>query len=341
MGKYIGNEDIQFFLLLDGSSYHAMYKIMFADLKQFSNVKMFVDTEKRNVIKQLLLKDKVQQITKGKLDYLAYDHSLLKKYLLEAFRLNKKVCVVFTNAALYYNSYLAGKILKYKKRWKELKTCLLYLDIINTGVSKNANYLRRRGVFDYIYTIDSMDAEKINAKLIWTPYSQSKEFSQVEKIYDLYFCGASKNRSKVLNRIIKESKKNQLDCHMDIVAYEDCEIINKDLETIRIAAPGQYRDYQEVLNDTLKARCILDVVQENQRALTLRPFEAVCYNRKLLTNNKTILNFPYYNPDNIQYFESVDDIDWDWLKKDTATNYKYNKDFSPVNFINDIVAMME
>lgn len=340
MDRYFGDNEIQFFVLLDGSSYHAMYKIMFADICDFSNVKVFVDKKKNNLIKQFLLKDKIQKITRGKMDFLVYDHSGLEENLSKAFQLNKKVCVIFTNAALYYKNYLAGTILKYKRKWKQLKTCLLYLDIIDTGVSKSANYLREKGIFDYIYTIDSNDAERINAKLIWTPYSQLDEFSCIEKEYDLYFCGASKNRGELLNKIIESSIKNQIDCHMDLVVYEECQIKNN-IDTIKLLSPGQYRSYQEVLEDTLKARCIVDIVQKNQRALTLRPFEAVCYNRKLLTNNKTILSFPYYNPDNIQYFENVDDIDWDWIKKDTLVDYQYKKDFSPINFVKDIVSMME
>ncbi len=79
----------------------------------------------------------------------------------------------------------------------------------------------------------------------------------------------------------------------------------------------------------MKAKCILEIVQEGQSALTMRPYEAVCYNRKLLTNNRSILDFKYYDSRFIQYYEDPADIDWDWVKDNTLVDYGYQGDFSP------------
>ena len=86
----------------------------------------------------------------------------------------------------------------------------------------------------------------------------------------------------------------------------------------------------------LSAKCILEIVQKGQVALTLRPYEAVAYNKKLLTNNKTILNFKYYNPKYMRYFEKVEDIDWNWVKCDDGVDYNYQGDFSPRYLLADI-----
>ena len=66
-----------------------------------------------------------------------------------------------------------------------------------------------------------------------------------------------------------------------------------------------------------------------QKALTLRPYEAVVYNRKLLTNNRSILDFKYYNSRYMQLFERAEEIDWDWIAADTEVDYGYQGDYSP------------
>lgn len=71
--------------------------------------------------------------------------------------------------------------------------------------------------------------------------------------------------------------------------------------------------------------------------MTLRAYEAVAYNRKLLSNNKTILSFEYYDPRFMRYFEQVKDIDWDWVKEDANVDYDYKGEFSPVLLIDDII----
>ena len=76
--------------------------------------------------------------------------------------------------------------------------------------------------------------------------------------------------------------------------------------------------------------------QKGQVALTLRPYEAVVYNKKLLTNNKTILSFKYYNPRYMHYFEKIEDIDWNWVARKEKVNYEYEGDFSPIYLLQDI-----
>ena len=75
--------------------------------------------------------------------------------------------------------------------------------------------------------------------------------------------------------------------------------------------------------------------------LSLRPYEAVCYNRKLLTNNKSILDFPYYDSRYMQYFETVEEIDWDWVKEDIPVDYGYDCKFSPMRLLEHMVSFCE
>ena len=48
-----------------------------------------------------------------------------------------------------------------------------------------------------------------------------------------------------------------------------------------------------------QSRCLVDLFQEGQVGLTRRPLEALFFNKKLLTENAHIAQFPFYHPHNI------------------------------------------
>lgn len=50
---------------------------------------------------------------------------------------------------------------------------------------------------------------------------------------------------------------------------------------------------------------------------------------KNLTNNPNIKELSFYNPKYMQHFESVEDIDFEWVKKRELIDYHYNNEFSP------------
>ena len=57
-----------------------------------------------------------------------------------------------------------------------------------------------------------------------------------------------------------------------------------------------YDKYLELLSES---NCILDYNEKGQSGLTLRPMEALFLEKKLITNNKDIKNYDFYNPSNI------------------------------------------
>ncbi len=193
-----------------------------------------------------------------------------------------------------------------------------------------------------IYTVDPSDAKTY--KLIYwpTPYAKIYEFTEIKPNKDVYFCGVTKNRNEQLKKVLSEAKKRNINIKMDIICNcnekEDFDCFKND---VNLHIGNNYLKYQEVLNNSLQASCILEIVQEGQAALTLRPYEAVAYNRKLLTNNKSILNYKYYDPKYMFYFEKVEHIDWDWVKDNSKVNYNYKDDFSSNKLINDIIKRIE
>lgn len=91
--------------------------------------------------------------------------------------------------------------------------------------------------------------------------------------------------------------------------------------------------YKDILKKTIQSNCILELVQPGQKSQTLRYFEAVIYNKKLLTNNQYIKELPFYNERYMHIFSDVEDIDASWLKKREIIDYQYKDEFSPVYII--------
>ena len=57
--------------------------------------------------------------------------------------------------------------------------------------------------------------------------------------------------------------------------------------------------YAEVLDKDSHSRCILDYYTNQQAGLSLRAMEALFLEKKLITNNESIMNYDFYNPNNI------------------------------------------
>ena len=99
--------------------------------------------------------------------------------------------------------------------------------------------------------------------------------------------------------------------------------------------------YSEVVEKNKASNCILEIISSGQSGASLRYYEAVCYNKKLLTNNKNVVNLPFYNPDYIHVFEKPEDIDWDWVKERIQVDYHYDGRFSPTHLIDKIIELEE
>lgn len=75
--------------------------------------------------------------------------------------------------------------------------------------------------------------------------------------------------------------------------------------------------------------CILEILQEGQYQQSIRYFEAIIYNKKLLTNNKNVKNLPYFDERYMRYFSSITDIDLSGLKKKKILSITMMEDLVP------------
>ena len=58
----------------------------------------------------------------------------------------------------------------------------------------------------------------------------------------------------------------------------------------------------------LDSKIILDIAHPHQKGLSFRPYETIGLRKKLITTNKDIVNYDFYNPNNIFVIEDIDNI---------------------------------
>ena len=152
--------------------------------------------------------------------------------------------------------------------------------------------------------------------------------------YDLYYIGRStldRNDlfTSIYNKLISEN------CNLDffIKPRKEEEIRLPEVKYLK----NGMRSYNDILEDLQNSKCILEIMRENQTGPSLRYFEAVCYNKKLLTTNPEIVNFPYYDNRFMKIFSNPEDIDIEWLKDTSCiVDYHYRGDFSPISLISQV-----
>lgn len=191
--------------------------------------------------------------------------------------------------------------------------------------------------WDNIFTFDFNDAKKYNyTTLGFNYYSSLKVDSSKLSSKDVFFVGGLKGgRTELIYNMYNRLTSLGVKCDFFLMPID-----NMDINHLPGACYSQrWRPYEEVLQHIQQSKCIIEIMQEGQSGATLRYFEAVSMNKKLLTNNPYIVNFPFYNPRWMKIFNTIEDIDIDWLVNEEPVDYKYNNEFSPKHLVDYILSI--
>lgn len=326
------NKDIFLLVQNDFVPSNCLEQCLFYDSIKSKELICMQETSLNGILK-IFSKRKIQKIEGNILNPLWDNVYKLPKVLYALRKQYSRIYVLFLNTT-FSVGYSIKFLKQLKKRYSELYYILYYLDPVSRGVSEYANFARTQGLFDAVYTFDPYDAQSLNLKYWTTPYSKLnlRELSSCHN--DVYFCGIDTDRRKCLNEIMDNTN---IIVDMDIIeaGYDKFPVFNLK-KNVRIYPKDKILPYNVIIGHMLNAKCILEITRPNQTGLSLRPYEAVVYNKKLITNNKTILSFPYYNPKFMQYFEKISDIDWSWINNGVVPEYNYDNRFSPIELLENI-----
>ena len=317
----------------------------------------YVDEDREGIFSDLTNTDGRKQID-FLLSHKRYNNKILNQFekICLSYKLNKKFYVPFQT--LFYNldSY------KFKDEYN------YHIIVPTTSISKfSSKYLtnfksKHPNVFLYALVTDSMHANSPHMDLVrdklfsnvwekvltydkydaaefgftWFGYTYYSSFNNVNpdiEESDLYYVGYDKgNRDKTVSNIYQQAIQHNISARFDVVSNKK----NNENGLVYLSAKISYLD---VIARAKSSNCILEILQENQETQSLRYFEAIAYNKKLLSNNKNIFELPFYNEKYMKYINSINDIDWNWVKTKEEINYGYSGEFSPINlikFINSI-----
>ncbi len=112
----------------------------------------------------------------------------------------------------------------------------------------------------------------------------------------LFFLGQDKGRGSYLLALKDRLETCGLSCSISLLTSSKDADYLASLSGLLAQNPLPYPEYCRQLK---QCGYLLDVNQEGQTALTMRVMESIFYSKKLITNNQDIVNYDFYNENNI------------------------------------------
>ena len=112
---------------------------------------------------------------------------------------------------------------------------------------------------------------------------------------DIYFCAYDKKR---LDKIIRLGERfDQLGLRRNLIVVKTP---HKHYATRYKRYLTEERvPYEKIAEGIYRSKAILDIVEEGQRGITLRPMESIFYRKKLVTTNPHVKDYDFYHPENV------------------------------------------
>lgn len=163
--------------------------------------------------------------------------------------------------------------------------------------------------YDRVLTFDPYDAQKY--QLGFRPLFCRNEYLDPKPLeeefkYDIAFVGtAHSDRAKIAKEIKKQCDISGKNCFMYLylsyrLIFWHHKLMNPDFRTIHKTdihfTPLGVQEIKEIYK---YSRCVLDLEQIQQRGLSMRVFEMLGWQKKLITTNSSITEYDFYRPSNI------------------------------------------
>jgi hypothetical protein len=177
------------------------------------------------------------------------------------------------------------------------------------SVKRVPNALQLAPLFDRVFSFDRYDCQTY-ANFTFRPLFFRGEAGQAQlpgaSRFDLVFIGWL--HADRLQRIIEvERKLAKLGVRSYFFLYTGIRTYLK--ECFKGNAKNLYvskADYADVEKITLSATTVLDIPHPDQTGLTIRTIETLGKHRKLITTNRDVVHYDFFNPANILVLDELD-----------------------------------
>lgn len=162
--------------------------------------------------------------------------------------------------------------------------------------------------FDNVYSFDRFDADSMKG-VCFKPLFYTDEYRPCysETKYDLVFAGtAHADRFMIVEKIKAFAENNNISFQTFLYLHSPLMYYYQKYSDKSFRTAASINDFsfekmsKEGLIDIMRSgKAVLDVQHPNQTGLTMRTFEMMALNKKLITTNQDIVNYDFYRSENI------------------------------------------
>lgn len=173
---------------------------------------------------------------------------------------------------------------------------------------ENKNSFNTIELFNSVFSFDIRDVESYNLKFLPLFYCNDykKQIKIINYKYDLSFIAtAHSDRYKIASKIKNIIFKNNLKIYYYFYLSNKLMYLVRKL-FIKKYSYGKLSEFsfsslpqKEIIEIFENSKVILDINHPKQFGLTMRTIECLGSEKKLITTNKNIINYDFYNPNNI------------------------------------------
>lgn len=307
---------------------HELYKRMFSDL--FKETKYNIKEIPRMTIPSILkpiyavhFSDRINRHLWLPLKSIWNGFYALHKYPFDE---KETYYVLFMNGSLKYH-FSRKYLKKLKGEHPNVKLVMILYDSFSNPTAQRA--IGMIPDFDYVFSFDQGDCEKHGFERIYSTFSKPDLVETDDnKKSTAFFIGYGIGRLQILQKTFERITSEVDGCKFYIAGVKE--------EQQKVIPGVQYNvtmPYAEELQMAYNTDCIVEIVKEGQTGVSLRTCEAIAFNKKLLTNNQSLLQMPFYDKRYMQVFKEPDEIDVNFIKTKMDIHYDDTDYFSPVKII--------
>lgn len=313
------------YLFLEGRS--NIYKYVMLDVYKLSNVEViyndtpFGTNKILNFICRLLLSARLNRYIQIPFRNFLY-HKLFKNSLKNT---SNYTLVVVSN---WFSLHLMAFINNY---YPNVSKILVFRDTVDSYSLFHNNFIEKikRSNFKNVFCFSKNDSINFGYQYFPAYISKIEHSLMINyKPFDVVFIGHAKDRLDIIYEVNDRLLSLGLNSKFIVTGVSRKTRRNDTIEYNR--SNLSYLQYLSIEN---ASNCIVEIVKNNTDGNTYRCWEAVLYNKKLVTNWKGIFEFIYYDPRYMLYFENPDDINIEFFNENKNVEYGYKNNHSPIKII--------
>lgn len=201
------------------------------------------------------------------------------------------------NTVILFDDYPDFHLIKWIKKYNQnCNIKLWFWNVPNYSIDKYREFCE-------MYCFDQFYSKKNNIHFINQFYFENLIEKQNDTCikYDISYVGIDKNRRLVLTEFAMQLNKLKINYNFNLITHNSN--IDDKINFLKNPMP-----YSEIIHLCLESKAVLELVHVDQKGLTWRALEALFFSKKLITNNKDIVNFDFYNKNNI-FIYGVDSLE--------------------------------